>query len=236
MWEWTRLSTQERHGRRWAPASGWSWGSALSSGLFTGLLGLIEKAVRCSAMSESLWPHGPTRLLCPWDSPSKNTGLGCHFLHQGIFPTQGSNLRLLSLALAGRFFKRYLGSPLWKMDSVKWYHVATLGVRYPVLQAPGLLSAVVVMFVSWVLLVKFVFFSAERCCWRRYISGLYWGSHCGLGHRQHSAGRWQLCRLCWKKLGAEPICPVKQFTRPVHNRRVSEMESRFQVWGTGRRM
>ena len=38
----------------------------------------------------------PARLLCPrpWDSPGKNTGEGCHILLQGIFPTQGSNLRL----------------------------------------------------------------------------------------------------------------------------------------------
>ena len=36
-------------------------------------------------------PCAPTRLLCPWDSPGKNTGVGCHFLLQGIFPTQGSN-------------------------------------------------------------------------------------------------------------------------------------------------
>ena len=32
-----------------------------------------------------------------WDSPSENTGVGCHFLLQGIFPTQGSNLCLLYL-------------------------------------------------------------------------------------------------------------------------------------------
>ena len=38
-----------------------------------------------------------TRLLCPWDSPGKNTGAGCHFLLQGIFLTQGSNLHLLHL-------------------------------------------------------------------------------------------------------------------------------------------
>ena len=31
----------------------------------------------------------------PWDSPGKNTGVGCHFLLQGIFPTQGSNPDLL---------------------------------------------------------------------------------------------------------------------------------------------
>ena len=50
--------------------------------------------VSCSVMFESLQPHGlwPARLLCPWDSPGKNTGVGCHFLLQGIFPTQGSNL------------------------------------------------------------------------------------------------------------------------------------------------
>ena len=50
-----------------------------------------------SVMSDSLQPHGlyPMRLFCPWDSPRKNTGVGCHALLQGIFPTQGSNLRLL---------------------------------------------------------------------------------------------------------------------------------------------
>jgi len=36
-------------------------------------------------------------LLCPWDSPGKNTGVGCHSLPQGIFPTQGSNPSLLCL-------------------------------------------------------------------------------------------------------------------------------------------
>ena len=34
---------------------------------------------------------GPHRLLCPWDSPGRNVGAGCHFLLQGIFPTQGPN-------------------------------------------------------------------------------------------------------------------------------------------------
>ena len=35
-------------------------------------------------MSDSVWPHRwqPTRLCCPWDSPGKNTGVGCHFLLQ----------------------------------------------------------------------------------------------------------------------------------------------------------
>ena len=33
------------------------------------------------------WAVAP-RLLCPWDFPGKNTGVSCHFLLQGIFPTQ----------------------------------------------------------------------------------------------------------------------------------------------------
>ena len=42
-------------------------------------------------------PRGlpPTRLLCPWDSPGKNTGAGCHSLLHGIFLTRGLNLGLL---------------------------------------------------------------------------------------------------------------------------------------------
>ena len=42
--------------------------------------------VDCSLMSNSLQPRGlqPFRLLCLWDSPGKNTGVGCHALLQGI--------------------------------------------------------------------------------------------------------------------------------------------------------
>ena len=36
----------------------------------------------------------PTRLPRVWDFPGKNAGVGCHFLLQGIFPTQGSNAGL----------------------------------------------------------------------------------------------------------------------------------------------
>lgn len=44
-----------------------------------------------------LRPHGqhPARILCLLDLPDKNTRVGGHFLLQGIFPTQGSNSRLL---------------------------------------------------------------------------------------------------------------------------------------------
>ena len=39
-----------------------------------------------------LWRYMQASVLsffCPWDSPGKNTGMGCHFLLQGIFPTLG---------------------------------------------------------------------------------------------------------------------------------------------------
>ena len=52
-----------------------------------------------SFVSKSLRRYAlqPARLLCPWDSVGKNTGMGCHDLLQGIFPTQGLNPCLLSL-------------------------------------------------------------------------------------------------------------------------------------------
>ena len=53
----------------------------------------------CSVVSDSLQPHGlyPTRFLCLWDFPGKNTGVGCHFLLQGNLP------ELVSPELAGGF-------------------------------------------------------------------------------------------------------------------------------------
>ena len=63
-----------------------------------------------------------TELLCPWDFPGKNTGHCCHFLLQGIFLTQGSNLHLLywqgdSLPLS------HLGSPIIWIPSLTFTQV-----------------------------------------------------------------------------------------------------------------
>ena len=51
----------------------------------------------CSVVSDSLQLHGlqPSSLLCPRNFPGKDTGVGCHFLLQEIFLTQGSNPYLL---------------------------------------------------------------------------------------------------------------------------------------------
>ena len=51
----------------------------------THLAYLLERtAASASVVSDSVWPHRrqPTRLPGPWDSPGKNTGVGCHFLLQ----------------------------------------------------------------------------------------------------------------------------------------------------------
>ena len=50
-----------------------------------------------SVVSDSLGPQWTVapRLLCPWNSLSENTGVGCYALLQGIFPTQGSNPGIL---------------------------------------------------------------------------------------------------------------------------------------------
>ena len=55
--------------------------------LSTSLLLLFSHSVA----SDSLRPHGlqPAKLFSPWESPGKNTGVGCHFLLQGDLPDPG---------------------------------------------------------------------------------------------------------------------------------------------------
>ena len=65
--------------------------------LYAYLLFYLIRRCSCSVVSDSLGAHGlqPAWLLCPWDSPGKNTRVGCHYPLQGIFPTQGSDPKLL---------------------------------------------------------------------------------------------------------------------------------------------
>ena len=67
-----------------------------------------------SIASGCVQPHGlqPTRLLCPWDFPGKNTGEGCYVLLQGIFLTQGPNSCLLHLLY-------------WQVDSLPLHHLGS---------------------------------------------------------------------------------------------------------------
>ena len=96
----------------------------------------------CLTLCDPTDYSSPTRLLCPWDSPGKNTGVGCHALVQGIFPTQGSNLRLLcllhwSLQRQVLYHQRHLGSSSWAL--LRFYvlqkemaiHSSTLAWKIP---------------------------------------------------------------------------------------------------------
>ena len=75
-----------------------------------------------SVISDSCNPiDQPARLLCPWASPG-NTGVGCHFLLQVIFPTQESNPSLLhcrqilyQLSCEGSHIYIYMGIYIHKM-------------------------------------------------------------------------------------------------------------------------
>ena len=81
-----------------------------------------SESVSCSVMSDSLWPHGlyPTSLLCPWNSPGKNTGVGSYSLLQGIFPTQESNQCLLHCRHT-LYCLSHPGSPnMWQVSSKSW--------------------------------------------------------------------------------------------------------------------
>ena len=59
----------------------------------------------------------PTRPLCPWDPPGKNSGVGCHVLVQGIFPAQGSKLNLLLLLIGRQFFTT---SATWEAPQLEY--------------------------------------------------------------------------------------------------------------------
>ena len=75
-------------------------------------------------MSDSLQPHGqyPTRLLCPWNVPGKNTRVGCHFFLEGIFLTQGLNPCLLHLLCpqVDSLPLYYLGSPKITLENTNF--------------------------------------------------------------------------------------------------------------------
>ena len=58
-----------------------------------------------------------------WDSPGKNTGMGCHALLQWIFLTQGSNPCLTFHALSGRFF---ITSATWEAPYHLYFTLSVL--------------------------------------------------------------------------------------------------------------
>ena len=81
----------------------------------------------CSVTSNSLKLHGlqPARLPYPWSFSGENTGVGCYFLFQGIFPTLGiQSESFASPALAVRFFTLSHQGSLFET----WYN---LNISFP---------------------------------------------------------------------------------------------------------
>ena len=68
------------------------------------------KSLSCPQLFVTPWTVACTKLLHPWDFLGKSTGVGCHFLLQGIFLTQGLNLCLLHCRQT-LYHLSHLGSP-----------------------------------------------------------------------------------------------------------------------------
>ena len=85
--------------------------------------------VSYSAVSDSLRHHGlqPSRLLCPWESPGQDTGVGCHSLPRRSARTQDSNLGLLHCRQI-LYLLSHQGSPFLPMCTV--YSCAFLLISY----------------------------------------------------------------------------------------------------------
>ena len=70
------------------------------------------------------------RLLCLWNSPGKNTGMGCHSLLKGIFPSQGSNPGVLHCRQI-LYCLSHQGSPYIKRIGLIWWSVFPSRVVHP---------------------------------------------------------------------------------------------------------
>ena len=103
-WPWERLRAEREEGIRggdgWmASLMQWAWTWASSrrwwrTGRPVWCSSWGQEAAAASAVSDSVQPHRrqPTRLHRPWDSPGKNTGVGCHCLLQCMKVKSGSEV------------------------------------------------------------------------------------------------------------------------------------------------
>ena len=94
---WTKQMALPTVGKIIQSTGGWHGTERLRKGSFDLSLWLASSCVCVLVVSSALQPCGlhTSRLLCPWDSPGKNTGVSSHSLLQGNYPTQGLNLGLL---------------------------------------------------------------------------------------------------------------------------------------------
>ena len=127
--------------------------------------------VSLSVVSESLWLHGlwPTRLLCPWGSPGKDTGVGSHSLLQGILPIQGSNPSLLHcgrilypLSHQGRSFLSV--NMIYSSILLGFFHFFQQCFIFYIFQCRGLMHLLLYLFLG-----SFWFGCCYKCSFQKFI-------------------------------------------------------------------
>ena len=100
----------------------------------------------------TLQSHGllPARLLCPWNSPGKNTGVDSHALLQRIFPTQGSNSIQSPCYRQVLYHLSHQGSPIFALFRFLWTNYSSF---YTSVNPPCI-------------------FNAFQSFWQKYVSSL----------------------------------------------------------------
>ena len=103
----------------------------------------------CSSSLCDLMGYSPPGFSVQWDSPSKNTGVGCHALLQGVFPTQGSNPRVSRLLhwKAGSLALVPLGSPL-PTHSTPWQSISYSLAALRLLERADILIGIKALLIS----------------------------------------------------------------------------------------
>ena len=134
-------------------------------------------------ISDSQRPYGlqPTRLLCPWNFPGENTGVGYHFLLQEIFPTQGSNRHLLHCRWILYHWARGHAQSYWWSEVKSLSHVRLFATPWTVAyQAPPSMGfsrqecwTGLPTHKCYQIWVQF----AVSLWWRSWVSWLLWGSN-----------------------------------------------------------
>ena len=91
-----------------------------------------SESVSCSVISDSLWPHElqPTRLLCPWNSPDKKTGVGKPFPSPGDLPNPGIKPGC-HVFQADSLLSKPPGKPSKKLKNKnKWVQLNPCGIKF----------------------------------------------------------------------------------------------------------
>ena len=91
----------------------------------------------CLTLCNPRDPMEPSRLLCPWNYPGKNSGEGSHALLQGIFPTQESNLHLLWLLHCKQIIYHWATKEAPLLSMVYLHFLLLLLLLFNVVLKPG---------------------------------------------------------------------------------------------------